>query len=353
VNQLQVRSRDGFSCALIAIIVLCSLLGSSSFIASLSGPAYAQPRGVPLVPAKAANASIVERDTPHFLGMQWIGTGSGSYSGNASNANVEVEGPTNETAVLYPRVEIAVTGGGSVSYSYGSQSGVVPGGTTGIFYLPLGTQILFSAAPSSFVNEFAGWSGSYNGTASDIKVTVSGPTSFTAGFSFNYAAAGGIAVAVFGIPVIGLLIYRRRPSKSQTGQTNPAPATRSDAPSTPAQFSPALPTSGGFHGAEGIELPKAERVTTPPPQLEPSEKQAPTSQMKQAPPWPVGGVVQTRPSEASGSHNADVQTSQSEGLVCHKCSKRLGKKPFKCGACGSLFCPQHAAWNRHECPAMG
>jgi hypothetical protein len=39
--------------------------------------------------------------------------------------------------------------------------------------------------------------------------------------------------------------------------------------------------------------------------------------------------------------------------ACRRCGLELGPKPFKCGACGNLFCEEHAAWNRHRCPSMG
>jgi hypothetical protein len=131
---------------------------------------------------------------------EWVGSGSGSYSGTSSSAMVTMNGPITETAVFYVGVTLNAAQGGSASASWSGGSASVGAGQSTTFYVPAGTTVQFSASPNSgWV--FAGWTGSgtgsYSGTSNPVSVTVNYPISetanFNAGITFSVTGMGSDA----------------------------------------------------------------------------------------------------------------------------------------------------------------
>src|SRR5207249_3044099 len=114
----------------------------------------------------------------------WDGSGLGAYSGPQVSPTVFVVGPISEIAILYPGLTIHAGDGGSVSFSYGSMSGTVAGGSSRTLYLPSGTIVTIVASPSSSYT-FAQWSGASSSNRSSVTVTVTGPADVTALFAFS------------------------------------------------------------------------------------------------------------------------------------------------------------------------
>ena len=146
----------------------------------------------------------------------WSGSGSGAFSGNSSSPSFSVGGPGSETALFYPGLTITVSGSGSVGYSYGSTEGTVSSAQT--LFVPPGTSVTLSPAPSSFIDSFEGWSGT-SGSPTNGRVQVSAPQSLTASFSLDFAVVGGVA-ALAAIVVAGVLVFARR-----AGRRGAAPQT--------------------------------------------------------------------------------------------------------------------------------
>ena len=131
---------------------------------------------------------------------------NGSYSGTQGQITISVSGAVSERATFYPGLTIGSSGGGSVSYSYGSTSGTV-GSVTQVVYVPPGTSVTLSADPSSFLNAFNSWSGSLNGTSDRATLTVDSPGSVKAQFGYSLVSIGAIIVGVVGIVVaLGLIL---------------------------------------------------------------------------------------------------------------------------------------------------
>jgi hypothetical protein len=113
-------------------------------------------------------------------------------------------------AKFYPGLTITSGGDGSVSYVVESASPVQAGASSTV-YLPVGTTVTFRENPSSFLYEFAGWTGAASGTNGSVSIVVNGPTSVGAGFSYNYVNIGGIvALVVVVASVAGFAIRRKR-----------------------------------------------------------------------------------------------------------------------------------------------
>ena len=152
-------------------------------------------------------------------------------------------GPLTENATFYPGLAISADLGTDVAYSYGSQSGTVPAGTTKTLYVPPSSNVTLRASPSLFVYSFASWQGA--GLSSETKpslaVVVDSPTEVTGTSSLNYPVVLGAAIiaAVILILAISLLTRNRRrrgydafypdnasfPSPSAGGEQPPASTT--------------------------------------------------------------------------------------------------------------------------------
>ncbi len=147
----------------------------------------------------------------------WVGSGSGSYSGNSTATDAQVEGPINETAVFYPGLNLSVESGGSVTYSYGSTLGQASPGQH-ILFVPPGTNVTLIAKPSSVFYSFGGWAVSHVSGMSIIGIVVDAPTTTEATFSYNLVTIGalsGAAVVAVGVAVFYRLRIRRRRSPPQ------------------------------------------------------------------------------------------------------------------------------------------
>src|SRR5712692_10179755 len=145
----------------------------------------------------------------------WEGTGPGAYSGPQASPTILVVGPISEIAVLYPGLTIHAGDGGSVSFSFGSTSGTVAGGSSQTLYVPSGTIVTIVASPSSSYT-FTQWSGASSSNRSSVTVTVAGPAQVTAHFSLSagaalafYSAIAAVAIIV-ALVVLALAVRRRR-----------------------------------------------------------------------------------------------------------------------------------------------
>ena len=136
----------------------------------------------------------------------WSGTGLGSYSGSGSPASIIINAPLTEEATFYPSIAITIVPGGSISYSYATQSGVLQYSTT--LYVPVGSKILLTAEPSNQFYQFNGWNGQLIYTDGSISVSVNSPLELTANFGYSSLMIGGITVAA--IVFISVLIVARR-----------------------------------------------------------------------------------------------------------------------------------------------
>ena len=136
---------------------------------------------------------------------EWVGSGSGSYSGSANPATVTMNGPITETAYFNIGVTLSASGGGSASASWsgGSASVSGPGSTT--FYVAPGTAVQFTATPDSGVT-FTGWTGSgtgsYSGSANPVSVTADYPITEQA----NFAVAITFSVSGMGSDASGTVL---------------------------------------------------------------------------------------------------------------------------------------------------
>lgn len=163
----------------------------------------------------------------------WTGAGSSSYSGPDNSTSLGVLSPINETATFYPGLALISTPGGTITYSFGSQTGTVQGSTT--IYVPVGTAVKLSSSPSSFFNSLTSWSGAASGSSTTTGVLVTAPTAVTANFGYNIVDIGAVvgvaAVAAAGVSYL-VLKGRRRGTSSMATQVAPAAPT-SPAPSNP------------------------------------------------------------------------------------------------------------------------
>jgi hypothetical protein len=137
----------------------------------------------------------------------WTG-GAGTF--NQSSTSIIVNSPVNETAVFYASLSISPASDGHVTYSYGSTSGTVQGGSTTTLYVPPDTSVSMSASSDSSFYSPGQWSigNSTSSPPSSFTLSVSGPT--TVGISFDLdstliALIAGVIIAVIGSGVFFLL----------------------------------------------------------------------------------------------------------------------------------------------------
>ncbi len=143
----------------------------------------------------------------------WIGSGSGSYSGSFNQTTIQANGPIVENATFYPGLKIIAEANGDVGYSYGSQSGTVPTGTSLTVYAPIGTVITLDANPSSLLYKFNSWTPTSTGTSGQTSVRLESPTAIQASFSVNIITIIGILVVIGSVFLVSVFALRRR-SKS-------------------------------------------------------------------------------------------------------------------------------------------
>lgn len=155
-----------------------------------------------------SSISIAETNHSGWASDGWMGTGSGSYTGSDPAFTITLSSPLNETALYSPLYFVVVTKGGSVSFSYGTIYGTIPGNSSQDIYVPLGSSLEMTATPSSILYVFKGWTGSASKSTPQLRVSASVPVALQAEFGYNYmffAAAGVVIAALFLI-----VIFRRR-----------------------------------------------------------------------------------------------------------------------------------------------
>ncbi len=147
---------------------------------------------------------------PGWRFQEWIGSGSGAYSGTASAAQVALDGPVTETAVFDVGVTLTASSGGSLEYAYGGTNGWVPAGSSATLFLTPGTNFTVHAAPSLFY-QLDGWSGAA-GSASTVVLTADAPQTLSASFgvSLYQKPDSLLGLAVAALLVVGLAASLRR-----------------------------------------------------------------------------------------------------------------------------------------------
>lgn len=138
---------------------------------------------------------------------RWDGTGQGSYSGRNATVSVTALGPIQETARFDLAFAVRISGGGSVTASFGSASYSV-GGNPLTFYVEPGTNVTLVARPGPF-ETFTGWHGIPAGTAGAVVVVASTPVVVTASFGVNQVLAYGIVVLYWGVAVFAIIYLLR------------------------------------------------------------------------------------------------------------------------------------------------
>jgi hypothetical protein len=142
----------------------------------------------------------------------WNGSGNGSYSGTVNQSNVTVDSAIVETATFYPGLTISVSGFGSVTYNYGSDSGSVPTSSSRVLYLPLNTNVSLTATPSVYFFQFEKWSGAVNSTTQQVSITATAPITLQANFDFNWfniITTTAVITAALAV-LVRLLLSRKR-----------------------------------------------------------------------------------------------------------------------------------------------
>ncbi len=139
----------------------------------------------------------------------WTGGGS---TINQSSTGLDVSGPINETAVFFASLSISPASGGHVSYSYGSMSGTVSGGSSTTLYLAPGTNVSLSAAADSSFYAPGSWSASNDSSSSgsSLVLSVESPTSVGVSFSLNLTIIALIGAAAAGVLVSIVFVVLRR-----------------------------------------------------------------------------------------------------------------------------------------------
>ena len=144
----------------------------------------------------------------------WHGSGSASYSGALSVTTVAINSPMVEYATFYPGLTIDISNYGTLTYSYGSGSYSMPSHSLKVMYVPLNSNVSFTANPSSYIFQFKQWSGTIKSTAQQITLMVAAPTLLQASFDFNWFSIV-VTIAVIGgsLAVLAELILQRRKTR--------------------------------------------------------------------------------------------------------------------------------------------
>ncbi len=158
-----------------------------------------------------STASVAASSNASWGFQGWTGT----YAGLASSFRLAVNGPITVSAAFYPGLTIVAGGGGSVSYAYGSTTGIVPAGASVTIYVAPGTQITLTASPSSSTNEFNGWTGAASGSSGSTTVTVNQPGTAAATFGSNLLVLVVLPAAILlAVVLLVLFVILRRRKKA-------------------------------------------------------------------------------------------------------------------------------------------
>jgi len=142
---------------------------------------------------------------------------TGFETARSNTTTIQVNGAVNETAVFYPGLAIVAGAGGAVTYTYGQETGTVPGGTSRVLYVGPNITIILRALPSSFLYAFTGWSGNATGTLGTTTIIVGTPETVRASFGFNVpVVGGGIGAAVLVAVAASALAVRSRRKPTQS-----------------------------------------------------------------------------------------------------------------------------------------
>ena len=156
--------------------------------------------------------------TPGWRFQGWIGSGLGSYSGNASSAPVMLNAPVTETAAFYVGLTLTASGGGSLQYGYGGTTGWVPAGRTETLYLAPGTEVTVHATPALFY-QLEGWGGSGAGNASTVVFAANAPAAISAAFGLRLYQKPdsllGLALVFTATLVLALAVRRHARTKRE------------------------------------------------------------------------------------------------------------------------------------------
>jgi len=155
----------------------------------------------------------------------WVGSGSDSASGSTSSLQLTVGpgAPANETAVFYPGVTIRADGPVSVSYSDGSKSGAVSGGSSTVVYLPPASSLSLTASNAELLTTFSGWSRASNSSAGATSVLVAGPATVISSSAYDYAGIGALIAVIVLITAVTIMLLRRKGSPPAEGRAEEGP----------------------------------------------------------------------------------------------------------------------------------
>lgn len=153
---------------------------------------------------------LTQTASPGWKFEAWSGSGNGSFTGSSNSSSVELDSPIQENATFYPGLQISAGENGEVTYTLGSQTGIVRAGSTSTLYAPQGTGFTLSAAPSSFLYSFSGWSQGATGTNRTTKSTLTSPSAITASFSLNIPILAGVALGIALVVAAATSVLRHR-----------------------------------------------------------------------------------------------------------------------------------------------
>ncbi len=187
---------------------------------------------------------------PGWKFMGWQGTGAGSYTGPRADADATVSGVITEAGQFDPGLTLTASFGGSVAYSYGNATGVVPSGSTVTIYVPLGTSVSLTASAGLF-GSFVGWSGAVTGNGFASTYVVMGPAHIQAQFGLETTAFLLLGVlVVVAVALIAIVVLRRR---------------RKATPAPPAVAPAVTPPPGAAPGSPDARPPEEPPPPGPPP----------------------------------------------------------------------------------------
>jgi len=155
----------------------------------------------------------------------WLGTGSDSVTGPTSSLQLIVGpgAPANETAVFYPGITIEANGPVSVSYTDGSKSGTVSGGSSTMVYLPSSSTLSLTASSAELLTTFGGWDGANKSSGVTTSVLVVGPAMVISNSSYDYAGIGALIAVIVLIVAVTIALLKRTGSPSMDAGAEDGP----------------------------------------------------------------------------------------------------------------------------------
>jgi hypothetical protein len=163
-----------------------------------------------------SSLSISALANPGWRFESWTGT-AGTL--NQSSVKIEVTGPLNETAIYYTSLAISSASNGQATYTYGSNSGLVLGGSSVTLYVSPGTNVTLGASSDSAFYTPGAWSigNDSSPAASSITVSVDSPTTVGIAFGLNLTILALIGVVIAGVIGAVLFVVLRRSAGRDLG----------------------------------------------------------------------------------------------------------------------------------------